>query len=56
MSKAKAALIWIVDILDKHGIPYQVAGGLAAVIVTDTFQSILMIIVSSLYGITANFF
>ncbi len=27
---AKAALIWIVEILNKHGIPYQVEGGLAA--------------------------
>ena len=30
MVKAKAAFVWIVDILDKHGIPYQVEGGLAA--------------------------
>ena len=30
MSNAKAALIWITDILKKHNIPFQISGGLAA--------------------------
>ena len=30
MDKAKKALIWIINILNKHNIPYQIEGGLAA--------------------------
>lgn len=30
MQRAKAALIWITDILKKHEISFQIAGGLAA--------------------------
>lgn len=31
MNNAKAALIWITDILKKHQIPFQISGGLAAI-------------------------
>jgi len=31
MDKGKEALIWITDILDKHKIPYQIEGGMAAI-------------------------
>jgi predicted nucleotidyltransferase len=30
MKDTKAALIWIVDILNKHAIPFQIGGGFAA--------------------------
>ena len=31
MNNAKKALLWITDILNKHHIPFQISGGLAAI-------------------------